>query len=42
MVVDTSALIAIAWREPERTDFIDAIESDPVRLISAAGVLWKR
>jgi ribonuclease VapC len=39
MVVDTSALIAIAWSEPERAGFMDAIESDTVRLISAAGVL---
>jgi uncharacterized protein with PIN domain len=32
MIVDTSALIAIAWDEP-------AIEADSVRLISAASVL---
>jgi ribonuclease VapC len=39
MIVDTSALIAIAWNEPERARFEDAIEADPVRLISAASVL---
>lgn len=39
MVVDTSALIAIAWREPEHVDFTGAIEDDPTRLISAANVL---
>jgi ribonuclease VapC len=39
MIVDTSALIAIAWDEPERTRFEDAIEADSVRLISAASVL---
>ena len=39
MIVDTSALIAIAWDEPERARFEDAIEADPVRLISAASVL---
>jgi ribonuclease VapC len=39
MIVDTSALIAIAWDEPERARFEDAIEADSVRLISAASVL---
>jgi ribonuclease VapC len=39
MIVDTSALIAIAWNEPERARFEDVIEADPVRLISAASVL---
>jgi ribonuclease VapC len=39
MVVDTSALIAIAWGEPERGRFQDMIEREPVRLISAASVL---
>jgi ribonuclease VapC len=39
MIVDTSALIAIAWNEPERARLEDAIEADPVRLISAASVL---
>jgi ribonuclease VapC len=39
MIVDTSALIAIAWDEPERGRFEDAMEADPVRLVSAASVL---
>ena len=39
MIVDTSALIAIAWDEPERARFEDAVEADPVRLVSAASVL---
>jgi len=39
MVVDTSALIAIAWGEPERERFQDMIEREPVRLMSAASVL---
>jgi ribonuclease VapC len=39
MIVDTSALIAIAWDEAERPRFEDAIEADPVRLVSAASVL---
>lgn len=39
MIVDTSALLAIAWDEPERAQFQDAIEADPVRLVSAASVL---
>jgi len=39
MIVDTSALLAIAWDEPERGRFEDAVDADPVRLISAASVL---
>ena len=39
MVVDTSALIAIAWDEPERERFHKGIEREPVRLISAASVV---
>lgn len=39
MIVDTSALLAIAWDEPERARFEDAIEADPVRRISAAVAL---
>jgi ribonuclease VapC len=39
MVVDTSALIAIAWDEPERERFQNSIEREPVRLISAASVV---
>jgi ribonuclease VapC len=36
MVVDTSALAAILFDEPDAEQFEAAIESDPVRLISAA------
>ena len=39
MIVDTSALIAIAWDEPERGRFLDALDGAPTRLISAASVL---
>ena len=39
MVIDTSALIAIAWDEPERERFQDVIEREAVRLISAASVI---
>jgi ribonuclease VapC len=39
MIVDTSALLAIAWDEPERARFEDAIEMTPARRISAASVL---
>jgi ribonuclease VapC len=39
MIVDTSALIAIARNKPERTRFQDAIEADPVRIVSTAAVL---
>jgi ribonuclease VapC len=39
MIVDTSALLAIAWDKPERARFEDAIEMTPVRRISAASVL---
>lgn len=39
MIVDTSAVLAIAWDEPERVRFEDAIEADPVRRISAASVI---
>jgi ribonuclease VapC len=39
MVVDTSALIAIAWNEPERERFQNGLEREPVRLISAASVV---
>ena len=34
MVIDTSALVAILQREPERRSFIDAIEAADVRLMS--------
>jgi ribonuclease VapC len=39
MVIDTSAIIAIALDEPEAATFEQHIASDPVRLISAATVL---
>lgn len=39
MVIDTSAVIAILFQEPEAADFSAAIEGDPVRLMSAASVL---
>ena len=39
MVIDTSAIMAIALNEPEATAFENSIASDPVRLISAATVL---
>lgn len=37
MVIDTSALIACLLDEPERVRFIDAIDADPVKLISVVG-----
>jgi ribonuclease VapC len=36
MVIDTSALVAILQREPERRDFIEAIEAADARLMSVA------
>ncbi len=39
MVVDTSALVAIAFVEPETERFLSAIDATAVRLISAASVL---
>ena len=39
MVIDTSALIALLELEPEAPDVAEAIESDPVRLVSAGTVL---
>jgi ribonuclease VapC len=35
MVIDTSALLAILWHEPERSAFLDIISSDPALAISA-------
>lgn len=35
MVLDTSAILAILFDEPERGDFNRRIEADPVRLLSA-------
>ncbi|PRD44656.1 PIN domain nuclease [Phyllobacterium phragmitis] len=39
MVIDTSAIIAIALNEPEAAEFEMRIADDPVRLISAATML---
>jgi ribonuclease VapC len=39
MVIDTSAMVAIALNEPEATEFEQRIADDPVRLISAATAL---
>lgn len=39
MVIDSSALVAILLDEPEKQAFIDAIEGDEVRLMSAASLL---
>src|ERR1700726_2483583 len=39
MVIDTSALAAIFFAEPERTTFLHAITAAASRLVSAASVL---
>ncbi|MFC7397396.1 type II toxin-antitoxin system VapC family toxin [Chelatococcus sp. GCM10030263] len=39
MVIDTSAIVAIALNEPEAPSLEQRIADDPVRLISAATVL---
>ena len=39
MVIDTSALVAIVFGEPEAADLAAAIEADPTRLMSAASFL---
>ena len=39
MVIDTSAIVAIALNEPEAAELEERIADDPVRLISAATVL---
>jgi ribonuclease VapC len=39
MVIDTSAVVAILFGEPEAEAFAEAIEQEAVRLISAASVL---
>lgn len=36
MVIDTSAMVAVAFREAESTAFNRAIAADPIRLVSAA------
>ncbi len=39
MVIDTSAVIACLFDEPERVPFTESIDADPVRLISVVGVV---
>jgi len=39
MVIDTSAIVAILFDEPERRRFNELIEADGIRLISAATFL---
>ncbi len=39
MVLDTSAVVAILFDEPGRRTLTEAIEGDPVRLLSAANLL---
>lgn len=39
MVIDTSAIAAIAFDEPEAAEFENKVVVDPIRLISAATVL---
>lgn len=39
MVIDTSAVVAILFGEPEAMRFAEAIEQDAVRLMRAASVL---
>jgi ribonuclease VapC len=39
MVIDSSALVAIFFGEPDRDAFIEAIERDPVRMIAAPTLL---
>ena len=39
MVIDTSAIVAIALDEPDAAEFEQQIADDPVRLISAATLL---
>lgn len=39
MVIDTSALVAVLFDEPERTRFAEAIAADPRRLVSAASIV---
>ncbi len=39
MIIDTSALVAIALHEPERDGFYRAIRAAPVRLMSVANAL---
>lgn len=39
MVLDTSAILAILFDEPERDAFVRLIAADPVRLLSAANLV---
>jgi ribonuclease VapC len=39
MVIDTSAMLALLFNEPEADDIEVAIDDDPVRLLSAASCL---
>lgn len=39
MVIDSSALIAILLAEPEADQMIEALQSEPKRLLSAANLL---
>lgn len=39
MVIDTSAVVAVLFGEPEADTFATLIEADPVRLMSAASAL---
>jgi ribonuclease VapC len=39
MVIDTSAISAVLFDEPERADFVDKIVTAPRRLVSAASLL---
>ena len=39
MVIDTSALLAILWNEPNSPHLLDAIELDPRLRISAASIV---
>jgi ribonuclease VapC len=39
MVIDTSAVLAILFGEPEASEFADVIAADPVRLMSASTAL---
>ena len=36
MVIDTSALVAMLWKEPERVRFLEAIQATDLRRMSAA------
>ena len=39
MVLDTSAIVACLLDEPERALFAEAMDADPLRLISVMGVV---